>query len=75
MPVGQVVDVWFGASFPMSGQALSPTDTVAIPVGLADVSILAVLGMGAPKVQTTSVKLSEFGVFWARWSAIWAHCG
>ena len=45
------------------------------PVGLADVSILAVLGMGAPKVQTTSVKLSEFGVFWARWSAIWAHCG
>jgi len=32
MPVGQVVDVWFGASFPMSGQALSPTDTVAIPV-------------------------------------------
>ena len=23
----------------------------------------------APKVQTTSVKLSEFGVFWVRWSA------
>ena len=45
------------------------------PVGLAAVSILAVLGMDAPKVQTTSVKLSEFGVFWARWSAIWAHCG
>ena len=75
MPVEQVVDVWFGASFPMSGQALSPTDTVAIPVGLAAVSTLAVLGMDAPKVQTTSVKLSEFGVFWARWSAIWAHCG
>ena len=68
-PVGQVVDVWFGASFPMSGQALSPTDTVAIPVGLAAVSTLAVLGMDAPKVQTTSVKLSEFGVFWVRWSA------
>jgi len=31
MPVGQVVDVWFGASFPMSGQAPSPTDTAAIP--------------------------------------------
>lgn len=77
MPVEQVVDVWFGASFPMSGQAPSPTDTVAIPVGLAAVSILAVLGMDAPKVQTTSVKLSEFGVFWARWSAFWAHewCG
>ena len=65
-----------GASFPMSGQALPPpTDALAIPVGLAAVSILAVLGMDAPKVQTTSVKLSEFGVFWARWSAIWAHCG
>ena len=64
-----------GASFPMSGQAPPPTDAVAIPVGLAAVSILAVLGMDAPKVQTTSVKLSEFGVFWARWSAIWAHCG
>ena len=67
---GQVVDVWFGASFPMSGQAPSPTDTVAIPVGLAAVSTLAVLGMDAPKVQTTSVKLSEFGVFWVRWSAL-----
>ena len=65
-----------GASFPMSGQALPPpTDALAIPVGLAAVSILAVLGMDAPKVQTTSVKMGEFGVFWARWSAIWAHCG
>ena len=53
-----------GASFPMSGQALPPpTDALAIPVGLAAVSILAVLGMDAPKVQTTSVKLSECGVF------------
>jgi len=66
MPVGQVVDVWFGASFPMSGQALSPTDTVAIPVGLADVSTLAVLGMGAPKVQTTSATNADNGKLWAR---------
>ena len=29
----------------------------------------------APKLQTTSVKMGEIGVFWARWSAFWAHCG
>ena len=30
--------------------------------------VLPIVGC-VPKVQTTSVKLSEFGVFWVRWSA------
>ena len=33
------------------------------------------LGRESPKTQTTSVKMGEFGVFWARWSAFWAHSG
>ena len=33
------------------------------------------LGRESPKTQTTSVKMGEFGVFWARWSVFWAHGG
>ena len=33
------------------------------------------LGRESPKTQTTSVKMGECGVFWARWSVFWAHGG
>ena len=53
----------------------APQPGPPVPPGPSNPSNRPVLGRESPKTQTTSVKMREFGVFWARWSAFWAHGG
>ena len=53
----------------------APQPGPPVPPGPSNPSNRPVLGRESPKTQTTSVKMREFGVFWARWSVFWAHGG
>ena len=69
-------DVWLGASSrsPAGSRRHPPAPRPGPPVP-SNPSNRSALGRESPKTQTTSVKIGEFGVFWARWSAFWAHSG
>ena len=69
-------DVWLGASSRSPARPCrrprAPQPGPPVP---SNPSNRSALGRESPKTQTTSVKIGEFGVFWARWSAFWAHSG
>ena len=69
-------DVWLGASSrsPARPCRRPPAPQPGPPVP-SNPSNRSALGRESPKTQTTSVKMGEFGVFWARWSVFWAHGG
>ena len=67
---------WFGASSRCLARSRhrprAPQPGPPVP---SNPSNRSALGRESPKTQTTSVKMGEFGVFWARWSVFWAHGG